>query len=440
MTNNLTEQPRAIPLSLYNTRLKNVIAVTPDLQSQWILAETSDVQVRRGHCYLELVEKNPDTGVTVARVGAVIWANAFAGLSARFRAVTGNTFSTGMKVMVRVNANFHEQYGLKLVITDINPEFTLGDMARLRREILDRLTREGLIERNRQLPWPIVPQRIAVVSASGAAGYGDFMNQLRNNPHGLKFYTCLFQAAMQGANTVSSTLDALQRIEECIDLFDCVVIIRGGGATTDLNSFDNYDLAARIATYPIPVIVGIGHERDITVLDYVAAMRVKTPTAAAEWLIGRGTDALTHLTDLRHDIVTTVRDMLARSREQLAYYTSYIPAASRRIIDTSRLRLDSLAQAIPLAVNGHVTSERTRLHHDLEMMQTAIATQIERNNMQLAQLADKVALLSPRNILNRGYSLVMRDGHFITNASQLTVGEQVTIHLRDGKARATVTK
>lgn len=426
---------QAIPLSQYNARIKNALNVAPNLQGQWVLAETSDVSVRQ-HCYLELVEKNPETGATVAKIRAVIWASTFNRIAAQFASVTGNTFATGMKVMVRVNASFHEQYGLSLVITDINPEFTLGDMARQRREILERLQREGLIERNRKLPWPLVPQRIAVISAAGAAGYGDFMNQLANNPYGLKYYTCLFQAMMQGVSTVPSILDALQRIEECIDLFDCVVIIRGGGSTTDLNWFDNYDLARRIALFSLPVIVGIGHERDVTVLDYVAAMRVKTPTAAAEWLIGRGTNELARLNDLQNAIVTTARDIVAHAREQLAYYTSFIPSAARRIIDTSRMRLDHLRNAIPLAMSGRVTGERTRLSHTVEMIRTTIGNQMDRQRMRLESLSDKVSLLSPQNTINRGYALVSRGDQIVTDAAQLHDGDPVTIHLRDGEVNA----
>lgn len=427
---------QAIPLSLYNARIKNSLNVAPDLQGQWVLAETSDVSVRRGHCYMELVEKDSGSGAMVAKVGAVIWASSFSRLAAQFTAVTGTTFATGMKVMVRVNANFHELYGLKLIITDINPEFTLGDMARQRREILERLQREGLIERNRHLPWPEVPQRIAVISAAGAAGYGDFMNQLANNPYGLKFYPCLFQAMMQGVSTVPSILDALQRIEERIDLFDCVVIIRGGGSTTDLNWFDNYDLARRIALFALPVIVGIGHERDVTVLDYVAAMRVKTPTAAAEWLTGRGSDALARLNELQTAVVSTARDMLAHAREQLAYYTSFIPATARRIIDTSRLRLEHLKGSIPLAVSGRITTEMTRLNHNVHLLTTTIANQTQRQRMRLDALTDKVLLLSPQNTLKRGYALVSRDNQIVTDAAQLNAGDPITIHLRDGEVNA----
>ncbi|MBO4870480.1 MAG: exodeoxyribonuclease VII large subunit [Muribaculaceae bacterium] len=429
---------QAVPLSVFNGRIKETLNYQEELQGQWVKAETSDVQVRKGHCYMELIEKNPDTGVTIARVQALIWANVFVGLNANFTSVTGQTFASGMKVMVKVSANFHEQFGLKLVISDINPEFTLGDMARQRREIIERLTREGVIDMNKTLPWPAVPQRIAIISAAGAAGFGDFMNQLENNSYGLKFYPCLFTAMMQGAKTAPSILSALERINAHSDLFDCVVVIRGGGSTSDLNSFDNYELAATIAQFPIPVIVGIGHERDVTVLDYVAAMRVKTPTAAAEYLIQRGSDALAHLTELGNAIISTARDMVARSREQLAYYASIIPSTARRIMDTSKLRLDHFQQNIPLSVGNRLGSERTRLEHRVENIRDNVARIMMQEKMRLDALNDKVTLLSPRNILNRGYSLTVHNGQYITDATQLQPGDVITTHFRDGSARAVV--
>ena len=408
--------PEALKLSEFNARITDALNLHDELQRQWVKAETIDVTVRRGHCYMELIEKDPDKGDTVARVQAVMWAGVYNRLAAQFQKVTGQAFASGMKVMVCVTATFHQIFGMKLVINDINPEFTLGDMQRQRQEILDRLKREGIIDMNKTLTWPRAPQRIAVVSASGAAGYGDFINQLNNNAYHLPFYTCLFTAAMQGANTVPSVLQALDRINSHIDLFDCVVVIRGGGSTSDLNSFDNYDLAAAIAQFPIPVIVGIGHERDVTVLDYVAAMRVKTPTAAAEWLIQRGSAELAHITELGNTIVAAVRETLGHSREQLTYYTSLIPATARRLIDTSKLRLDHYSERILENVNQHLLRQHTRLE----------------------TLTDKLELLSPRNILNRGYSLTMCKGRFITKASQLQPGDTITVHFSQGSASTTV--
>ena len=432
------DQPAGMTLSEFNERIERQVNGVPALQSQWVVAETSDMRLNRsGHCYTELIEKD-DQGVTIAKVGAAIWASTYRDLYNKFLKSTGQVLATGMKVMVRVTATFHRLYGLKVIVNDIDPNYTLGDMARQRKEIINRLTDEGIIDLNKQLPWIDVPQRIAIISAEGAAGYGDFMNQLHGNHYGLQFYTCLFPAMMQGAQTVPTVMAALDRINSDIDLFDCVVIIRGGGATSELNSFDNYDLAANVAQFPIPVIVGIGHERDVTVLDYVAAMRVKTPTAAAEWLIQRGTDALSHLDELQGALATAVRDNVSQAREQLAYFTSMIPATSSRIIDTNHIRLVNFAQAIPLAANNLITGQRTRLERAVERMGDAVAAAMQRERQRLQTLNDKATLLSPVNTLQRGYSLVWANGKCVTAASQLQPGDQVIMQFAEGTADATV--
>ena len=433
-----SQQPQGMTLSAFNARIERVIAGEAILQNQWVIAETSDMRLNRsGHCYLELIEKDKQ-GATIARINAAIWGSKYSRIYYDFLNATGQVLATGMKVLVNVTATFHGQYGLKVVINDINPEYTLGDMARQRQEIINRLTAEGVIDLNKQLPWPQVPQRIAIVSAEGAAGYGDFMNQLTGNPYGLQFYTCLFHAVMQGNQTVPTVLAALDRINSHIDLFDCVVIIRGGGATSELNSFDNYDLAASVAQFPIPVIVGIGHERDVTVLDYVASMRVKTPTAAAEWLIQCGTTALAHLGTLQDTIVTTVRDIVGQAREQLAHYTSLIPATARRIIDTIRVRLDNHARNIPFAASSLIASQRTSLERAIERINDAVARTMQREQQRLQSLGDKAELLSPENTLRRGYSLVRVGDKCVTTVEQVQPGDAITIQFADGTADATV--
>ena len=432
------QQPQGVSLSEFNARIEAHLNGKADVQNQWVIAETSDLRLNRsGHCYTELIEKD-DKGVTIAKVGAAIWANTYRELYHKFLRATGQVLSTGMKVLVNVTASFHRLYGIKVVINDIDPNYTMGDMARQRQEILNRLTTEGLIDLNKQQPWYDVPRRIAIISAAGAAGYGDFMNQLAGNPYGVQFYTCLFNAVMQGAQTVPTVMAALDRINQYADLFDCVVIIRGGGATSELNSFDNYDLAAAVARFPLPVIVGIGHERDETVLDYVAAIRVKTPTAAAEWLIQQGANALARLDELQDAVVTAVRDTVSQAREQLAYFTSMIPATAHRIIDTNRVRLDSYARNIPLVAGNLILGQRNRLERDVERMGDAVAAAMLRERQRVQALADKTALLSPENTLRRGYSLVRKDGKCITAASQLTSGDQVAIQFATGTAAATV--
>ena len=412
-------------LSAFNALIERLINGEAILQNQWVIAETSDLRLNRsGHCYLELIEKDGQ-GTTIARVGAAIWANKYRTLYYDFQQATGQTLASGMKVLVNVTATYHRLYGMKVIINDLDPSYTLGDMARQRQEIME-------------LPWPDVPQRIAIISAEGAAGYGDFMNQLQGNPYGLQFYPCLFHAVMQGDQTVPTVLAALDRINRHIDLFDCVVIIRGGGSTSDLNSFDNYDLASTVAQFPIPVIVGIGHERDVTVLDDVASIRVKTPTAAAEWLIQCGTAALSRLNELQEAVVTSVRDTVSQAREQLAYYTSMIPATARRIIDTNRIRLDHHARNIPVAATNLIASQRTRLERSVERIGDALQGIMQREQQRLQALDDKASLLSPEGTLRRGYALVRMGDKCVTDAAQLHPGDQVTMQFAEGVADATV--
>lgn len=429
-------KPEGVSLLEFNGRIKRLLH-NREVLDCWVTAETSDLRVTRGHCYLELIQKD-EAGNTVARLGAAIWASTFNQVNYKFLSVTGNRLASGMKVMVKLNATFHELYGMKAVITDIDPQYTLGDMERLRMEILNRLNKEGIINMNKELGWPLMPQRVAVVSAAGAAGYGDFMNQLHGNAAGLKFYTCLFPALMQGSGTVPSVLSALNRIAARQDLFDCVVIIRGGGSTSDLNSFDNYDLAATIARFPLPVITGIGHERDTTVLDYVSALRVKTPTAAAEFLIARGDEQLARLEEMKNAIASTVREAFTLARKQLDYYADFVPLAARQVMERGTMRLHRQAQALPLVIEKRLEGERSRLTHYAAMVRQQVPQVVAREQLRFTSLADKVQILSPRNTLNRGYSLVLKDGHVVTSSSALAAGDVVTIHLKEGSARSTV--
>ena len=427
----------AITLREFNNRIKRLLN-NPAVCNCWIRADLSDVNVRGGHCYLELLEKDERTGATVAKMRGIIWANRFAYLRQKFLQVTGQELRSGMKVMLEVSVNYHEQYGISLIITDIDPSYTLGDMERLRREILARLKAEGIIDMNKQLPFPTVPQRIAIVSAAGAAGYGDFMNQLHNNAYGLQFYTCLFPAVMQGKETVASVTAALDRINLHLDLFDCVVIIRGGGSTSDLNSFDDYSLASNVAQFPLPVVVGIGHERDVTILDYVACRRVKTPTAAAELLIGCGVEALAHIDELRETIVNTAREYITEAKRQIQYISGTIPLIAGNIVERNSARLQHIMQIVPLTAQNRIAQGNERLNFLIKSMSQASAQAIVREKMRLTALYDKVQILSPQNTLRRGYSLTTLNGHAVTDASQLAPGDNITTHFASGKVVSTV--
>lgn len=429
-----SKSPNTITLQEFNNRIKRLLA-DPSVMNCWVVAETTDVRINQ-HCYLQLLEKNPKTGATVAKIKAIIWGNQFRFLNARFKQVTGRDIGNDMKIMVCLSVNYSPQYGLTVVINDINPEFTLGDMERQRQEILNRLTQEGIIGQNKTVPVPPVLQRIAIVSAAGAAGYGDFMKQLTDNKYGVCFYPCLFQATMQGVKTVPTVLAALDKVEQNQHLFDCVVIIRGGGGTEELNSFDNYDLARRVATFPLPVIVGIGHERDITVLDYVAGIRVKTPTAAAEHIILQAANALAHIGDLSNQVVSIARDYIARAKEQLSYYAGNVPIMAQRIIDTNTLRLQNFIQNIPLHVQRRIEGENAQLARQKDAIKNAVAQVKMKETMRLEALGDKIELLSPRKVMARGYTLTTCEGKIMTDAAQLEAGKQVTIHFRDGKVVA----
>lgn len=429
--------PRALTLRELNRRIAGLVSV-PETQDVWVTAELSDVRVSGGHCYMELVEKNEATGGVEARLRGIIWANAYGRISVEFSSVTGSRLSTGMKVMVRGSVNYHAAFGLSLVIIGINPEFTIGDVARRRREILDRLMREGVAEDNRRLAWPTLANRIAVISAKGAAGYGDFINHLYANPRNLRFKSKLFAAVMQGERTARSVIDALERIMAECEQWDCVVIIRGGGATSDLLAFDDYDLASSVAQFPLPVVVGIGHERDVTVLDYVANMRVKTPTAAAEWLIGHGEGALDRLRELALEIGRAAVDKTGGSRTQLAYCEGLLPVAARGVIERANVRMGRGAMSVSGVIGRRISSELSRLSHYVEMVGVGGENAIKNQRERLDARVRLVEVLSPQSTLNRGYSLTLVNGRAVKSAAEVVPGSVIETLLADGTVRSVV--
>lgn len=452
----------ALSLRQYTSEIANSIRTNPVLQSRWVIAELSDVSERGGHCYMELVEKD-DRGVTIARLRGTIWANNFAyKIKPKFEQITGQKFKSGLKVMLFGSASFHEQYGLSFNITDVDPSFTIGDMERIRREIIETLTREGVVNCNRMLQMPRVPQRIAIISAKGAAGYGDFMNQLQSNPVGFKFYTHLFEATMQGETTSNSVIKALNDIEMTIDLWDCVVIIRGGGATSDLNGFDNLELARRVATFALPVVVGIGHERDRTVLDDIANVRVKTPTAAAEWLIMCAQQTLDQALALANQVARYVKDRTSGASKQLSHIEGTIPIIAKQQIIKSKSNLAAIASALPymtknkiLSANrtidahardvqhsaiGKISAAQTYLKTVSDALANAAPKAIANQDKRLKALENIVEALSPQKTLRRGFSLTKVNGKTVKSIDQLADNDVITTYLADGEIISVVNK
>lgn len=407
-----------------------------ELKEVWVTAETADVS-RRNHCYLELIEKDTD-GRTVARARAAIWAGTFYRLDAKFTHATGQPFGSGMKVMVRVSANFHPQYGLSLIISDINPEFTIGDKLRRRREMIERLTAEGIIDMNRQLPVPEVVQRIAVISSETAAGYGDFMHQLENNASGIRFTTRCFPAPMQGDTAPAGIIAALEQIAAEEELWDAVVIIRGGGASDDLSCFEDYDLAANIAQFPLPVIIGIGHERDITLLDYVAAMRVKTPTAAAEWIIGKAETVLGALDAIAMRIHASVKGAVHNSELRLDRCRAELPLLVRSVLMATERHLEKTAMAVPAEGKASVERAAMKLQGANQLLRMSLENILAAHHDRLRSQQQLVDAYSPTSVLRRGYSYTMAGTALVTSAKELKPGDVITTHLASGKIKSVV--
>lgn len=442
-----------LTLSQFQQLITNAINKEYGLKNVWVQAEFSDLRIVGGHCYMELIEKDT-AGTTRAKIRAMIWSSTLAPLRRKFFDATGRDIASGMKVLVRGSAAHHNIYGLSFTISDIDPSYTLGDMERVRREILERLTREGVIGNNRALLPPVDMRRIAVISAAGAAGYGDFMNQIEHNPDGFAIYTMLFPAVMQGERTAPSVLDALDKVEMTRAHWDAVVIIRGGGATTDLNGFDNYELARRVATFPLPVIVGIGHERDRTVLDEIACIRCKTPTAVAAHIIDSLRTAYATVSELVTRIARFSSEAIRGENLHLSTLQQNIPALARNRILREKMALTSLSQTLPGLVQNRVAQQRlilseyvARLRRDSDSLlnnQRSLLERVamrlssstdnvsQREQLRLKSISDMLRVLSPGNTLRRGYSITRVNGHAVTDPSTIPPGSVIETTLASG--------
>ena len=428
------------PLSLLELNAlvrRSVQACFPD--SYWVQAELSDVRANSsGHCYLEFVQKDPSGNSLVAKARGIIWSGTYFRLKPYFESETGQAFVSGIKVLVKVSVNFHELYGYSLTVLDIDPTYTLGDMARRRREILSRLQQEGVLTLNKELELPELMQRVAVISSPTAAGYGDFCNQLAHNDFGFVFYTRLFPAVMQGEKVERSVISALDRIYREVDHWDVVVIIRGGGATSDLSGFDTYELAANCAQFPLPVITGIGHERDDTVIDMVAHTRVKTPTAAAEFLVNHLRRTAERLETFAQCVYQEVPSMLSRERERLDSWMARIPARVQMCLQREGFAQERLVKRLEMSVQACLQSERHRQELCLQRVENALSVrmQVERHRLEL--FSQRVKAASPDLLLKRGYSMTLKDGKAVTDASLLQPGDVVETRLAKGRFKSKV--
>ncbi len=433
----------------------------PDMY--WVVAEISEIKENfNGHCYLELIEKNPDEKNVRARVKAIIWNNRYRFLKALFENITGESLQEGFNILIKVKIEYHELYGLSLVITDIDPAFTIGEMAIKRQLVIKRLEEEGVFSMNKELEMPILPQRIAIISSSGAAGYSDFINHLKGNSFGYIFYSALIESAMQGSETEEGVISALNRIANNSHLFDVVVIIRGGGSQSDLSWFDSYNIAYHITQFPLPVITGIGHEKDISVADMVANRSLKTPTAVADFLIAKVSEAEEQLIVLGSLIKDNARIIIEANKKRVETSAIRLVPLSRlmisgikdqlsgKIIEIINIGRDFTSRAglIPAnhksrlvsGVNSYSSEKWAALERMKQLLIAKAINVISQNNVRLEDLENTLNILKPENVLQRGYTITSVNGKILKNMDKIMIDDNIETQFIDGKVTSTVLK
>ena len=401
-------------LSLSELSLKIKAAVEGSLtQAYFVVAEIQSLnQNRSGHAYLELIEKDTSGSQIVSQIRATIWASKFRLLKPYFESAAGCTFSAGIKIMAKVNVSYHILYGLSLNITDILPEYTIGEMALQRKKTIEQLKKDGVFDMNKSLTLPSLVRRIAVVSSSTAAGYGDFLKHLSENPYGYKFSCELFEAFMQGQEAVPSIIQALDRIFERVSDFDCVVIIRGGGGKTDLTCFDSYELCQNICQFPLPVITGIGHDRDEAIADMTAFLSLKTPTATAQFFIDRTATCAFQFTQTVENLKRSFKNVFDYNNKRIDEIEIKYFSTLKNFCPLSLSRLEQIRSRIISLLQNHIGQQK----HFLQQIET------------------KIELNSPQTILKKGYTMTKtEDGKFLMRASEAKSGERITTYFYDGE-------
>ena len=446
----MEEQRKTLTLFELNALVRQTLELEmPD--DYWVEAELSEVHEVRGHCYMELIQKDDHNNTPVAKASAKCWASTWRLARPHFERVTGQQLHAGMKVLLKVSAQFHENYGFSWIVTDIDPTYTMGDMARKRQEIIRQLKEEGVFDLQKELQLPMFCQRIAVISSANAAGYGDFVNQLENNDYGFRFHTQLFPAVMQGEGVEQSVIAALNKIfarlkKEDSSLFtlhsslnfDCVVIIRGGGATSDLSGFDTLALAENVANFPLPVITGIGHERDESVLDMVSHTRVKTPTAAAAFLISNLKSVLDEIEDCEQRIHAKVKQRMDMEKIRLLNYAQKIPMLFSVVRTRQEALLGQLLVKMRSSIGYRLQDERHRLIVLQNNMQPVLYRKLTDERHLLDLLSQRLIGLDPNRLLKRGYSITLKNGRTVRDVSQLKEGDELETRFENGTVRSVV--
>jgi len=420
----------------------------------WVIAEIAQVSYHynSGHCYLDLVEKKKN--MTMAKMRATIWARSFSQISANFKALTGQELQVGMKILMLAKVTYHEVHGLSLNIKEIDPRYTIGEMMLKRKEIIEHLTKEGIIDGNKLLELPPVIQRIAVISAEGAAGYGDFQSRLNNNPYGYRFHYRLFQAYLQGEKAEQSIITALEKCIKHREHFDAVVIIRGGGSVIDLHCFDSYPLAKMIALSPLPVFTGIGHERDETVADHVANKRLITPTAVAEFLITRSREFEDSIDELKHRLIIKTNALIESEKHYLRTSADSFLTSTRNYLKTAKVALRENIRELQTkaltalkkpsvnikeyegklgnASEGLIKNNRQKMKDFRKVLSVHPVHMLSMQTQKLENYKITIQLLDPQNVLNRGYSITYLNGKALKDAGAAKKDDIINTRLYNG--------
>lgn len=428
---------QAITLFSLNTIIKECLdkQLSP---TYWVIAEIGEIrEAVRGHAYLDLVEKTD--GEIRAKMRGNIWAYSYQAIKRKFQGTTGQPLKSGMNILALVNVQFHELYGISLVIKDIDPNFTLGERARRRQEIIERLQSEGLLELNRQFVLPVVSQKIAVISSVTAAGYGDFINQLDQNPYGYKVHYQLYQAAMQGKSAAAEIIDAIQQIEETAPGFDLIVLIRGGGAQTDLDCFDDYDLAKAIANAALPIVTGIGHERDESIADLVAHTQLKTPTAVASFILSGFREFEENLQHRLIRIERWVQSRIKQESEGIMDQTHLLKNLFQGKINEKMLFLDRISQQSMRSALHKIEKDTIKVNNNGKYLQKAALSCISKAADKLNQLEKTLERLNPEYLLSRGYTKTEKDGMPI-HSQKLQAGDELVTFSQKRKITSIIKK
>lgn len=429
----------------------------------WVVAEILEMHINRsGHCYMELIEKSETDHKIIAKSRATVWAFKFRMLRPYFESTTGSQLQAGIKVLLKAEVSFHELYGLSLNITDIDPAYTMGDLARKKKEVLDKLEAAGVMEMNHDIPLPEVPQKIAVISSETAAGFGDFMDSLVNNSYGFGFKVSVFPAVVQGDVAEKSIISALEQVYAMEANFDVVVLIRGGGSQADLDCFNGYDLAMNIAQFPLPVLTGIGHERDETIADLVANRSLKTPTAVAEFLLDRLLDFADKLSRLQERFSQSIQFIINQERNTLQHSASDLHHLTQHYMTREKHLLSDFRKSAESAVKTILTRERSVLNDQHNRMKYVHRSLFEYRRRDLQQMAEKkhrviaeifgnekeqlrgfersLELLRPEKVLARGYSITYAGGRAVKSVHDLSTGSSIQTRLWDGTIESKITK